>query len=178
MGKWAVAHFFFRCDTPMKADIEKIEALASQVADEECVEVFDLAVLREGPRTVVRVFLDREGGIRLGECESFSRKMSAALDVNDPIPGPYVLEVSSPGLNRRLSKPAHFAAAAGKRIRVALAEPVEGSRNYVGTLLSADAEGIDVERDGRTYRFPYSAVRKANLDVSRDDLFGKGKRKQ
>ena len=162
----------------MNADIETIEALVSQVAQEEGVEVFDLAVLREGPRTVVRVFLDREGGIRLGECESFSRKISAALDVRDPMPGPYVLEVSSPGLNRRLSKPAHFAAAAGKRVRVALSEPVEGSRNYVGTLLSADGEGIDVERDGRTYRFSYRSVRKANLEVSREELFGKGKRKQ
>ena len=162
----------------MNADIETIEALVSQVAQEEGVEVFDLAVLREGPRTVVRVFLDREGGIRLGECESFSRKMSAALDVRDPMPGPYVLEVSSPGVNRRLSKAAHFAAAAGKRVRVALSEPVEGSRNYVGTLLSADGEGIDVERDGRTYRFSYRSVRKANLEVSREELFGKGKRKQ
>jgi ribosome maturation factor RimP len=162
----------------MKADIEKIEALLSQVAQEEMVEVFDLAVLREGPRTVIRVFLDREGGIRLGECESFSRKMSAALDVSDPMPGPYVLEVSSPGLNRRLTKPAHFAAAAGRRIRVALAEPVDGSRNYVGTLRSADAEGIDLERDGRAYRFPYAAVRKANLEISQEELFGKGKRKQ
>jgi ribosome maturation factor RimP len=162
----------------MKADIEKIEALVSQVAQEESVEVFDLAVLREGPRTVVRVFLDREGGIRLGECESFSRKMSAVLDVSDPMPGPYVLEVSSPGLNRRLTKPAHFAAAAGKRVRVALSEPMEGSRNYVGLLRSADAEGIELERDGRTYRFPYPAVRKANLEVSQEELFGRGKRKQ
>ena len=162
----------------MKADIEKIEALAAQVAQEEGVEVFDLAVLREGPRTVVRVFLDREGGIRLGECESFSRKMSAALDVSDPMPGPYVLEVSSPGLNRRLTKPVHFTAAAGRRIRVALAEPVDGSRNYAGTLLSADAEGIVLERDGKAIRLPYRLMRKANIDVTQDELFGKGKKKR
>lgn len=162
----------------MKADIEKIEALVAQVAREEMVEVFDLAVVREGPRTVIRVFLDREGGIRLGECESFSRKMSAVLDVSDPMPGPYVLEVSSPGLNRRLTKPAHFAAVAGRRIRVALSEPVEGSRNYRGTLSRADGEGIDLERDGKIFRFPYRAVRKANLEVDQEELFGKGKRKQ
>ncbi len=162
----------------MKADIEKIEALVAQVAQEEMLEVFDLAVAREGPRTVVRVFLDREGGISLGECESFSRKMSAVLDVSDPMPGPYVLEVSSPGLNRRLVKPAHFAAVAGRRVRVSLIEPVEGSRNYAGMLLRADEEGIELDRDGRTFRFPYGAVRKANLEVSQEELFGKGKRKQ
>jgi len=162
----------------MKADIEKIEALVAQVAREEMVEVFDLAVVREGPRTVIRIFLDREGGIRLGECESFSRKMSAVLDVDDPMPGPYVLEVSSPGLNRRLTKPAHFAAVSGRRIRVALSEPVEGARNYLGTLLRADEEGIDIESNGKAFRFPYRAVRKANLELDREELFGKGKRKQ
>ena len=162
----------------MKTDIEKIEALVSQVAREEVVEVFDLTVVREGPRTVIRIFLDREGGIRLGECESFSRKMSAVLDVNDPMPGPYVLEVSSPGLNRRLVKPAHFASVVGKRIRVALAEPVEGSRNYAGTLLRSDEEGFELEKEGRNIRFPYGAVRKANLDVTQEDLFGKGKKKR
>jgi len=160
----------------MKADIEKIETLVAQVAREEMVEVFDLAVAREGPRTVIRVFLDREGGIRLGECESFSRKMSAVLDVSDPMPGPYVLEVSSPGLNRRLTKPAHFAAVAGRRIRVALSEPVEGSELPGGTLFRADGEGIDLERDGKIFRFPYRAVRKANLEVDQEELFGKGKR--
>jgi len=162
----------------MKADIEKIEALVTQVAQEEMLEVFDLAVAREGPRTVVRVFLEREGGISLGECESFSRKMSAVLDVSDPMPGPYVLEVSSPGLNRRLVRPAHFAAVAGRRVRVSLIEQVEGSRSYSGTLLRADDEGFELERDGRTFRFPYGAVRKANLEVSQEELFGKGKRKQ
>jgi ribosome maturation factor RimP len=162
----------------MKADIEKIEALAAQVAREEMVEVFELDVVREGPRTLIRVYLDREGGIRLGECESFSRKLSAVLDVHDPMPCPYVLEVSSPGLNRRLTKPAHFQAAAGKRIRVSLSEPVEGSRNYPGTLLRADEEGIDLERDGRTFRLPYGAIRKANVEVDQEELFGRGKRKQ
>ena len=162
----------------LKTDIENIEALAVQVAEEEMVEVFDLNVVREGPRTLIRVFLDREGGIRLGECESFSRKMSAVLDVHDPMSGPYVLEVSSPGLNRRLVKPAHFASMTGRKIRVALSGPVEGSWNYAGTLTRADGEGFELERDGKTFRFPYGAVRKANLEVSQEELFGKGKKKR
>ncbi|MBI5574771.1 MAG: ribosome maturation factor RimP [Deltaproteobacteria bacterium] len=162
----------------MKTDIEKIEALVAEVAGEELVEVFDLNVMREGPRTVIRVFLDREGGIRMGDCESFSRKMSAVLDVNDPMPGPYVLEVSSPGLDRKLVKPAHFAAAEGKRLRVALTEPIEGSRNYTGTLVRANEDGFELEREGKTFLFPYTAVRKANLDISQEELFGKGKKKR
>lgn len=162
----------------LKTDVENIEALVSQVAIEEMVEVFDLNVVREGPRTLIRVFVDREGGIRLGECESFSRKLSAVLDVHDPMTGPYVLEVSSPGLNRRLARPEHFAAATGKKIRVALSEPVDGSRNFAGTLVRADVEGFELEKEGKTFRFPYGLVRKANLEVSQEELFGKGKRKR
>lgn len=162
----------------MKADIEKIEALIAGVAQEELVDVFDVNVVREGPRTVIRVFLDREGGIQLRECESFSRKLGAVLDVDDPLPGPYVLEVSSPGLDRRLVKPAHFAAAAGRRVKVALSEPVEGSRNFLGMLLRADDEGIELRREDRVYRLPYRLMRKANLDVSQEELFGKGKKKK
>jgi len=178
MESGPAAHFFFRSLKPMKADIDKIEPLVAQVAREEMVEVFDLVVAREGPRTVIRVFIDREGGIRLGDCRTFSRRLSAALDVHDPMPGSYVLEVSSPGINRRLTKPAHFAAVAGRRVRVALREFVDGSRNYQGTLLRADDEGIDIDKDGKTFRLPYTIIRKANLDISQEELFGKGKKKR
>ncbi len=162
----------------MKVDIEKIGALAASVAREEMVDLFDVDVAWEGPRAVIRIFLEREGGIRIEECESFSRKMSAALDVHDPMPCPYVLEVSSPGLNRRLRKPEHFAAAAGRRVKVSLTEPVEGGRNFAGTLRSSDADGIDLDRDGRTYRLPYGLIRRANLEITQDELFGKGKKKR
>lgn len=162
----------------LKPDIDKIEPLVARVAQEEAVELFDLAVAREGPRIVIRVFIDREGGVRLGDCQNFSRRLSAVLDVDDPMPGPYVLEVSSPGVDRKLSRPSHFAAAAGKRVRVALREFVEGSRNYQGTLLRADDDGIDVERDGKTVRIPYGSIRRASLEVSQEELFGKGKKKR
>jgi len=162
----------------MKADIDKIEPLVAQVAREDMLEVFDLVVAREGPRTVIRVFIDREGGVRMADCQTFSRRLSAVFDVHDPIPGSYVLEVSSPGINRRLTKPAHFATLAGKRVRVALREFVEGSRNYQGTLLRADDDGIDIEKDGRTFRLAYTNMRKANLDISHEELFGKGKKKR
>ncbi|HEU5359812.1 MAG TPA: ribosome maturation factor RimP, partial [Candidatus Deferrimicrobiaceae bacterium] len=124
------------------------------------------------------VFIDREGGIRLGDCESFSRKFAAILDVEDPIPGPYSLEVSSPGVNRRLRQPKHFAVCKGRRVRISLSAPVEGSRNFRGVLTGSDAEGIELERDGRTFRLPYRLMRKANLDVTQEDLFGKGTRKR
>ena len=114
----------------------------------------------------------------MGDCESFSRKFGAVLDVEDPVPGSYSLEVSSPGLNRRLSRPNHFAAARGKRVKVQLSAPVEGSRNFRGVLLACDGEGIDLEREGRTFRLPFRLMRRANVEVTQEELFGKGTRRR
>lgn len=162
----------------MKVDTEKISALAESLARDEMLELVDVQVGTEGPRTVIRIFLDKEGGIRLGDCASFSRRIGAILDVEDPVAGSYSLEVSSPGLDRRLSRPAHFAACRGRTVRVALTDFVEGSRNFRGTLLASDEEGIDLERDGKTYRLPYGLMRKANLEVSQEELFRREKREK
>ena len=161
-----------------KVDTDKIAALAAGVALDEAVEVFDVETVQEGPRTVIRIFIDRDGGVGIGDCESFSRRFGAILDVEDLVPGPYALEVSSPGVNRRLSKPRHFEAAQGRRVRVSVAEPVEGSRNFTGILRRTDDDGIDIERDGKTFRLPYRLIRKANIDVTQDELFVKGKKKR
>jgi len=153
-------------------------AAAEAVAQDEIVELVDVEVSPEGPRQVIRVFIDREGGARLGDCQSFSRKLGAILDVEDPVGGPYTLEVSTPGVNRRLKQPKHFAAFRGRRVRVSLSAPVEGSRNFRGILLGSDEEGIDLDRDGKTFRLPYRLMRKANLDITQEELFGKGTRRR
>lgn len=159
-------------------DTEKIEALAGEVARDLSLSLFDLEVAREGPRRILRVFLDREGGVGLSEIQAFSRRFGALLDVEDPVEGPYVLEVSSPGLNRRLRRPDHFAASVGKRVRIALAELREGRRNVVGTLDRSDGDGIDVTIEGTSFRIAYGEIRKANLEVTQEELFGKGKKKR
>ncbi len=161
-----------------KVDTDKIAALAAGVALDEAVDVFDVEAVQEGPRTVIRIYIDRDGGVGIGDCESFSRRFGAILDVEDLVPGPYALEVSSPGVNRRLSKPRHFEAAHGRRVRVSVTEPVEGSRNFAGILRRTDDDGIDIERDGRTFRLPYRLIRKANIDVTQDELFAKGQKKR
>ncbi len=159
-------------------DTEKIEALAEELARDLSLSLFDLEVAREGPRVMLRVFLDREGGIALSEIQAFSRRFGALLDVEDPLEGAYVLEVSSPGLNRRLRRPEHFARSVGKRIRVTLAEMRDGRRNVAGTLTGCDGEGIDVKVDEADFRVAYGDIRKANLDVTQEELFGKGKKKR
>lgn len=176
MDKWAGAHFFF--PVVLKTDTEKIEVLAREVAQDLTLSLFDLEVAREGPRTILRVYVDREGGVPLSDIERFSRRFGALLDVEDPVAGAYVLEVSSPGVNRRLRRPEHFAASVGRRVKVTLAEPREGRRHVTGVLAESDGEGITIAEGEAGFRVPYGAIRKASLDVSQQELFGKGKRKR
>ena len=162
----------------MNMDTLKIDALAGEVARDLSLSVFDVEIAREGPRTILRVFVEREGGVPLSDIATFSRRFGAILEVDDPMDGPYVLEVSSPGVTRRLRRPEHFERSLGKRVRVGLAEPREGRRHLVGELSACDGEGIEVVADGTTYRVPYGGIRKANLDVTQEELFGKGKKKR
>jgi ribosome maturation factor RimP len=159
-------------------DAEKIEAIAGEVARDLSLSLFDLEIAREGPRTVLRVYLDREGGVSLSEIQSFSRRFGAILDVEDPLEETYVLEVSSPGVNRRLRRPEHFALSLGKRIRVVFQDLREGRRNLVGILAGCDSEGIVLRADDGDHRVAYREIRKANLDVTQEELFGKGKKKR
>lgn len=161
-----------------KTDTEKIEAIAGEVARDLSVSLFDLEVAREGPRTMLRVYLDREGGVTLSEIQTFSRRFGAILDVEDPVAGPYVLEVSSPGVNRRLRRPEHFAACVGRRVRVTLSEPREGRRHIVGTLAGCDGGGVDLRDGDAAFRVAYGDIRKASLDVTQEELFGKGQKKR
>jgi len=156
----------------------KIEALAGEVARDLSLSLFDVEIAREGPRTILRVFVEREGGVPLSDVATFSRRFGAILEVDDPMDGPYVLEVSSPGVTRRLRRPEHFEASLGKRVRVNLAAPREGRRHIVGDLSGCDGDGIEIVSDGTTYRLPYGDIRKANLDVTQEELFAKGKKKK
>jgi ribosome maturation factor RimP len=168
--------FFFRI--VQKTDTEKIGLLAREVARDLSLSLYDLEVAREGPRTILRVFVDREGGVVLSDIETFSRRLGALLEVEDPVGGAYVLEASSPGVNRRLRRPEHFAASVGRRVKVALAEPREGRRHVSGVLSGSDGEGITVTADETAFRIPYGEIRKASLEVTQEELFGKGKKRR
>jgi len=159
-------------------DTSKIEALAGEVARDLSLSLFDVEIAREGPRIILRVFVEREGGVPLSDIAMFSRRFGAILEVDDPMDGPYVLEVSSPGVTRRLRRPEHFERSLGKRVRVNLVAPRDGRRSLVGELSHCDGEGIEIVADGRTYRVPHGEIRKATLDVTQEELFRKGKKKK
>ena len=112
--------------------------IAAPVAEKLGVEIWDIRFLKEGSDWFLRIILDKEGGIGIDDCEAFSRAIDAPLDELDPIEQSYCLEVSSPGLERELTRPEHFEKNIGEKIKVKLIRPVDGVREFSGILESAD----------------------------------------
>lgn len=126
-------------------------------------ELSDLEVNLGGREGVLRLFIDKADGVGLDDCEAVSRQISALLDIEDPLPGHYVLEVSSPGLDRKLTKVEHFQRFVGREIRVKMRFPVAGRRNFRGALRAADEEMIEVEVEGVSHRLPMATIASARL---------------
>lgn len=126
-------------------------------------ELSDAELKTGGKDGLLRLFIDRPEGITIEDCELVSRQVSAMLDVEDPLPGHYVLEVSSPGLDRALTKPAHFQRFMGEDVRVKLRFPLQGRRNFRGALRFADDEKIEVEVDGESHSLPLATIESARL---------------
>jgi ribosome maturation factor RimP len=142
---------------------EELTKLLEPAIERLGYEVSDLEWDLGGRDGLIRLFIDKADGVGLEDCESVSRQISALLDVEDPVPGHYVLEVSSPGLDRRLTKPEHFQRYMGEDIRVKLRFPIEGRRNFRGALRAADKENIQVEVDGESHRLPIATIHSARL---------------
>ena len=162
--------------------LERVRSLAAPLAAQEGLELVDVALGGAG-RTELTLFIDKAGSsalptapgmnpgasVGLEDCAEFSRIVSAALDVEDPLAGAYELVVSSPGLDRPMRTPEHFAKYAGQRCRVKTYAPVPECNNlktFVGLLLGYDAEqkAVLVDVDGKRYAVPHAAISKANLD--------------
>ncbi len=126
-------------------------------------ELSDLEMKIGGQDGLVRLFIDSPNGITLEDCESVSRQVSAILDVEDPVPGNYSLEVSSPGLDRTLTKLAHFQRFTGEDVRVKLRFPIAGRRNFRGALRAADEEKIEIEVDGEAHTLSLATIESARL---------------
>ncbi|MFQ5608764.1 MAG: ribosome maturation factor RimP [Woeseiaceae bacterium] len=126
-------------------------------------ELSDLEVRLSGGSGVVRVFIDRPDGVGLDDCEKVSLAVSALLDVEDPVPGNYDLEVSSPGLNRKLTKVEHFERFTGETVKVEMRFPVEGRKRFRGTLEAVGKENIVVDVDGVSHTLPMATIDTARL---------------
>ena len=126
-------------------------------------ELTDLEVRLSGRGGLVRLTIDKPDGIDLEDCEKVSHAASALLDVEDPVPGEYSLEVSSPGLDRKLTKVEHFQRFEGETLKVSMRFPIEGRRRFRGTLVSSNDENIVVEVDGESHSLPLTMIDTARL---------------
>ena len=138
-----------------------VEALVGPVVESSGLEVWEVSFRGEGGRSVLRVAVDREGGVDLDTIAEVSERLSRRLDLEDFGPKGYQLEVSSPGLERALRTPRHFERSVGERVKVKTAAPVEGRQVHEGALVSADAEAIVVASEGGELRVPYAAIASA-----------------
>ena len=146
---------------------EKVHALATQMAEECGFEVVDMQLWAKGKRTLLRVFIDKEGGITLDNCETFSRRFEALLDVEDPITGPYTLEVSSPGLDRPLKDSKDFKKNLGKMVRIVTKEKINNQSFFLGRLEAINDQSLSLSfTDSRGgVVIPLAMVSRANLEL-------------
>jgi ribosome maturation factor RimP len=120
-----------------------------------------LALARAGAQ--LRLFIDRDAGVGIDDCERVSHAVSALLDANDPIPVAYSLEVSSPGLDRVLRTPAHYARHTGQRVHVELVAPRDGRRRFTGLLTNVGSAGIELEVDGSGVLLKFTEIDRTHV---------------
>jgi ribosome maturation factor RimP len=146
--------------------LEKIREAAERVAGAAGLEVLDVE-WKVGRQRFLRVVLDKPGGVSHGDCEKVSQELGVILDVEELIPGAagYVLEVSSPGLDRKLTRPAEFERFAGRRAKISLSQPVEDRTFYEGRLAGYTEGRVQLDVDGRVLALPFEWIRKAQLVV-------------
>ncbi len=140
---------------------ERVRAIIAPYAEELGYYLWNVEYVKEGADRILRVTIDNDEGITIDDCERMTRAIDPVLDEHDPIEDAYLLEVSSPGIERELSREDHFALCVGEQVEVRLYAPVDGSRVWIGILGPLDKEGnIPVETAGVTRLFPRAAVSK------------------
>src|SRR5579862_4067655 len=144
---------------------DKVQQIAERVGADAGIEIVDVQMLGGGGSRLLRIFIDKPEGVTHADCEYISQNVGTILDVEDVIPGGrYTLEVSSPGVERKLAKPREFERFVGHKVKVVLRQPVEDQKTWVGALRSF-AEGIITlePSPGRSIQFPLELVERANL---------------
>ena len=142
-----------------------VEQFATGLLADYGMELVEVQFRRESHGWVLRLFIDRPGGVTIDDCATVSREISAYLDVEDLIEHAYHLEVSSPGLERPLKREADFVRFAGRKARIKLCEPVDGQKVFVGMLEGVNNGDVIMEVDGKRHRFAFSSISRARLTL-------------
>jgi ribosome maturation factor RimP len=153
LTSWAGAHIFF--------EVMNLEGLIGPVVEAMGLELVEATFGKEGGRRVLRVTVDREGGVDLDTIAKASEKVSRRLDVEDFSSGPYTLEVTSPGVERPLKKPADYTERVGQKVRVKTFGPVDGARSHTGPIVAADRASVTVATEDGERTLAYGDIASA-----------------
>ncbi len=144
---------------------DRVKTLIDPILLEQGLELVDMEYRREPRGWVLRLYIDKEGGVTLEDCTRINQELGRLLDVEDFITNPYVLEVSSPGLTRPLKTEKDFRKVKSQRIKVRTFEPIMDRREFKGKLLEVSEQGIEIEADGKRISIPFSKIGKAHLEI-------------
>lgn len=151
---------------------EQIKAIAARVAEENNLELVQAEVVGAKQKPIVRIYIDKTGGVTHDDCTSVSRQIEAVLDADDFIPSAYVLEVSSPGLERELYSLQDFEKFVGSLAKVKTNAPIDGQKNFTGRITAVENDEIAfADKTRGTIRIPYETVAKANLEIDLEEEF-------
>lgn len=149
----------------MKNDalVTQIYEMVKPISDELNYEIYHVEYVKENGEYYLRIYIEKEGGITLSDCEALSRRVSDLMDEKDPIPEAYFLEVSSPGLNRTLFTEAHYKRFVGREVMVKLTKAIDGKKSIKGILKEVNEENIIVELD-TLISIPKDKIKSANIE--------------
>jgi ribosome maturation factor RimP len=153
----------------MAVDLDHVHAIAERVAASLGLEIVEVELRGGGKSRMLRIFIDKPGGVTHEDCASLSREVSTILDVEDAVPGgPYVLEVSSPGLDRKLSRPADFEKFQGSRVKLTTKDPVNGNRYFEGRLerFESGRLTLDLAEARRKFRPKQDTAQKLEIELA------------
>ena len=145
---------------------ERVFELARPVVEEEGCSLWDVEYLREAGTWYLRIYIDKEGGVSIDDCERISRRLDPILDEADPIPESYVFEVGSAGADRELKRPSDFVQFMGAEIEVKLYKPLNGSKSFVGKLIGYEEGTVVLDWRGKELRFAPAQIAQVRLYVS------------
>jgi ribosome maturation factor RimP len=144
---------------------EKIKSLIEPVLSQHNMELVDLNAGNYRNKTLLRFFIDKkEGKITLNDCQKMSDIIGGVLDMEQAVTGAYVLEVSSPGVYRPLTKPEHFKRFAGENVKIELKHPLGAQHNFAGIIVSSDDKGFTLNDGSKKHTFEYANIKKARLN--------------
>ncbi len=144
--------------------IERIKGIVAPILEDERLELVDIEFVAAGKRWVLRVFIDREGGVTIDDCAYVSRELSRVLDVEDVVDHAYTLEVSSPGLTRPLKRMEDFVRYRGKACRIVVRGEIDGRSDFRGEIDRVDADKVEIREKIGIVTIPICAIKKAHLD--------------